>query len=175
MISSTRLEKERDTLLARLRQSRDTYLKTLKGVSDDTAKKSPAGGGWSILQVAEHVATAERQMLTLWLKLAAPGESDPAKDEQVARGIADRSRKDAAPERSVPTGKIATMAQAIEQFDFHRGQTIGYIEATNENLRARTVNHPLVGLLDGYQMMLLMAGHAERHAAQIEEVKTKIG
>ena len=172
-IASTQLEKERDTLLARLRQSRDAYLRTIKGISDEAAKKDPGNGRWSILQVAEHVVHAERQMLTLWLRLAEPGESERAKDEAIALGSIDRSKKQVAPDRSLPTGKISTMAQAAEQFDFHRGQTIGYVEGTEDNLRGKVVQHPLAGTLDGYQLFLLMAGHVERHAAQIEALKQR--
>lgn len=170
-MASAQIEKERDVLLAKLRQSRDRYLKLLKGINDETAKKTPADGGWSVLQIAEHVLIAERQMLNLWIKYAVPGKSDPAKDDAVARGVADRSRKDLAPESSLPKGKVLNMAQAFEQFDFYRGQTIGYVEATEEDFRMKVVKHPLVGEIDGYQLFLLMAGHAERHAAQIEEVK----
>jgi len=172
-MASAQVEKERDVLLARLRQSRDAYLKSLKGVSDAQATASPGGNAWSILQIAEHVAVAERQMLTLWIKLAAPGSSDPARDESIPRGIADRSRKDMAPDSSQPKGRMATLAQAVEQFDFYRGQTIGYVEGTEDDLRGKVVQHPLAGTLDGYQLFLLMAGHSERHMAQIEEIKQK--
>lgn len=174
-MASAQIEKERDVLLAQLRKSRDHYLKLLKGINDETAKKTPADGGWSILQIAEHVLIAERQMLNLWIKYAVPGKSDPTKDDSVARGIVDRSRKDMAPETSVPKGKVLNMAQAFEQFDFYRGQTIGYVEATEEDFRMKVVKHPIAGEIDGYQLFLLMAGHSERHAAQIEEVKSKIG
>lgn len=170
-MASAKVEKERDALIARLKQSRDVYLKALKGVTDAAATASPGGNAWSILQVAEHVLIAERQMLNLWIKYAVPGSSDPAKDEAIARGIVDRNRKDMAPESSLPKGKVINMAQAFEQFDFYRGQTIGYVEATEEDFRVKVVKHPLAGELDGYQLFLLMAGHTERHAAQIEEVK----
>jgi hypothetical protein len=32
--------------------------------------------------------------------------------------------------------------------------------------------HPVMGLLDAYQWVLLVSAHAARHTKQIEEVKT---
>src|SRR5512133_457268 len=166
-------EQERETLIARLKQSRDTYLGTLKNVGDAPARVRPTPDTWSILDVSEHVAVAERQMLNLWMKLAQPGTADRALDDSIVAGSRDRSRKLVAPERSRPAGKMPSVAQAVEQFDFYRGQSIAYLESELEDLRAKTVAHPMFGTLDGYQLFLLMACHAERHAQQIEELKKK--
>ena len=167
-------EQERETLIARLKQSRDTYLATLKNVGEAAARVRPNADSWSILDVSEHVAIAERQMLNLWMKLAQPGTADRALDETIAATSRDRSQKRIAPERSRPAGKMPSVAQAIEQFDFYRGQSIAYLESELEDLRAKTVAHPL-GTMDGYQLFLLMACHAERHAQQIEELKAVAG
>lgn len=169
--ATTRLEQERETLIARLKLSRDIYLRTLKGVNDAAARVRPASDRWSILDISEHVATAERQMLTLWAKLAQPGQTDRSLDETIVTNVLDRSQKRIAPERSRPAGKMPSVSQGIEQFDFYRGQTIAYLEGELEDLRAKTVVHPLAGTIDGYQLFLLMACHAERHAKQIEELK----
>lgn len=169
--ATSRTEQERETLIARLKQSRDVYLRTLKGVSDAAARVRPSPEVWSILDVSEHVATSERQMLTLWMKLAQPGQTDRALDDAIVANVLDRSQKRIAPERSRPAGKMPSVAQGIEQFDFYRGQTIAYLEGELEDLRAKTVLHPVAGTIDGYQLFLLMACHAERHAKQIEELK----
>jgi hypothetical protein len=171
--ATARTEQERETLIARLKQSREVYLRTLKGVNDAAAKIKPAPDRWSILEVSEHVATAERQMLTLWMKLAQPGQADRTLDEIIVTNAHDRTRKQIAPERSRPQGKMPSVSQAIEQFDFYRGQTIAYLEGELEDLRAKTVAHPIAGTIDGYQLFLLMACHAERHAEQIEELKAR--
>lgn len=173
--ATSRTEQERETLIARLKQSRDAYLRTLKGVNDAAAKIKPSPDAWSILDVSEHVATAERQMLTLWMKLAQPGQADRALDEAIVANSQDRTRKQVAPERSRPAGKMPSVAQGIEQFDFYRGQTIAYLEGELEDLRVKTVAHPIAGQIDGYQLFLLMACHAERHAKQIEEIKAASG
>ena len=169
--SRTEQEQERETLITRLKRSREIYLGTLKNVADAAARVRPAPDTWSILEVSEHVAIAERQMLSMWMKLAQPGQADRAIDERIVAATGDRTRKQVAPERARPSGKMPSVAQAIEQFDFYRGQTIAYLEGELEDLRAKTVPHPLAGTIDGYQLFLLMACHAERHAQQIQELK----
>jgi DinB superfamily len=168
---TSRTEQERETLIARLKQSRELYLGTLKNVSDTAARVRPTAETWSILDVSEHVAVAERQMLSLWMKRAEPGQADRAIDEEIVRNSEDRNRKQVAPEGSRPRDKMPSVSQAIEQFDFYRGQSIAYLEGELEDLRAKTVTHPLAGRIDGYQLFLLMACHAERHARQIQELK----
>src|SRR5690349_2375203 len=127
--SRTEQEQERETLIARLKQSRDAYLGTLKNVGEAAARVRPTPETWSILDVSEHVAIAERQMLSLWMKLAQAGTADRAIDETIVAATRDRSRKQVAPERSRPVGKMPSVAQAIEQFDFYRGQSIAYLES----------------------------------------------
>src|SRR5689334_20390055 len=117
-------EQERETLIARLKQSRDTYLGTLKNVGDAPARVRPTPDTWSILDVSEHVAVAERQMLSMWMKLAQAGTADRALDETIAATSGNRRQKLVAPERSRPAGKMPSVSQAIEQFDFYRGQSI---------------------------------------------------
>jgi hypothetical protein len=172
--ATSRTEQERETLIARLKQSREIYLGMLKNVSEAAARVRPNPDTWSILDVSEHVAVAERQMLSLWMKLAVAGETDRSVDDSIVAASRDRSRKLVAPERSRPAGKMPSVSQAIEQFDFYRGQTIAYLEGELEDLRAKTVAHPL-GTMDGYQLFLLMACHAERHAEQIKELKALSG
>lgn len=164
-------ENEREELLARLRQSRERYLRSLEGVSEPASRVRPAEGCWSILDCAEHVAVAERQMLALWEKTATPGQGDPANDARVLAIGGDRSQKQKAPERAAPTGRFATLVEAVENFKANRDRTVAFVQQTKENLREKAVVHPLVSKLDGCQLLTLMALHAERHAGQIEEIK----
>ena len=50
------------------------YLAAVQGVSEAAANVKIGENSWSILHCAEHVATAERQMLAMWNKLAATGQ-----------------------------------------------------------------------------------------------------
>jgi hypothetical protein len=52
-----------------------------------------------------------------------------------------------------------------------RQRTIEYIKQTQVDLRRLRVMHP-TGNIDAYQNLLIGAYHPERHAKQIEEVKS---
>jgi hypothetical protein len=87
----------------------------------------------------------------------------------------ERTRKAKAPERSEPTGRYESLFEALERFRDARERTLQFAESISvEELRAKVVPHPLAGTLDGYQLLTLMAVHPERHALQVEEIKTDL-
>jgi hypothetical protein len=164
---------DKEILIARLQDSRNQYLCAFHGVLDSSSSWRRTPGTWSILECAEHVAVAEEQMLKAWEKLAAAGSSDPAKDATILALAHDRTRKAKAPERSEPTGRCDSLFEALERFRVARDHTLQFAESVSvEELRAKVIPHPLAGTLDGYQLLTLMAVHPERHALQVEEIKT---
>ncbi|MEO8055858.1 MAG: hypothetical protein ABI768_11940 [Acidobacteriota bacterium] len=60
----------------------------------------------------------------------------------------------------------------MRDFAANRAKTIEYVRTTQDDLRAHAAPHPEMGMLDGYWWIALLAAHAERHTAQIREVKT---
>jgi len=164
---------EKETLIARLQQGRNQYLYAFHGVGDSSSSWRRAPGTWSILECAEHVAVAEEQMLRAWEKLAVAGSSDPAKDAIILALAHDRVRKAKAPQLSEPKGRCESLFEALERFRTARDRTLQYAGSVSvEELRAKVVPHPLAGTLDGYQLLTLIAVHPERHALQVEEIKT---
>ncbi len=147
------------------------YLAAVQGVSEAAANVKIGENSWSILHCAEHVATAERQMLAMWNKLAVPGKGVPEKDTAVPANALNRERKNTSPERSRPNGRYTELSAAVADFREHRAISIASLHSLREELRAKVVHHPLAGEIDGYQLFRLMAAHAERHAAQIEDIK----
>ena len=161
---------EKQALQSHFDEGRMLWLGSLKSVSEEDALFSPGEGCWNILQVAEHVAVAERQMLTAWTKLAAPGSSPREKDRVILASLGDRSKRNPAPERSVPSGRFASLRDAEAAFLATREQTLATLAECDE-LRDRVLDHPLAGQVDGYQLFLIMALHPLRHAYQVEEIK----
>jgi hypothetical protein len=51
---------------------------------------------------------------------------------------------------------------------------VEYVKSTQDDLRAHGFQGP-TGYVDGYQFLLSVAAHCERHAAQIAEVKASAG
>jgi hypothetical protein len=155
-----------------LEASRERFLQAVEGVSESAANVKISESNWSILHCAEHVATAERQMLTMWNKLAAAGKGSPEKDKAVPENALNREKKNTAPERSRPNGRYTELSVAIADFRTNRANSVAALRGlTLEGLRGKVVQHPLAGEIDGYQLFRLMAAHAERHAAQIEDIK----
>ncbi len=52
-----------------------------------------------------------------------------------------------------------------------RERTVRLAGNCEEDLRLKTTSHPLVGPVNCYEILLLIAVHPQRHAKQIEEIK----
>ena len=166
---------DKDRLLALLRESRQLFLGSFAGVSDEQSRRCPAEGCWSVLDCAEHVAGAETFMLRL---LKGPRRSRPAgapnREEFFWQRMTDRTRKAESPEGGRPRGRFANLEEACRQFEISRAGTIGFVEDNTDNLRATEVPHPLFGDVSAYEMVIIIAKHAERHALQIEEIRSTL-
>ena len=167
---SVTLNTDKATLLKRLRES-EAILVNAARIPDELAAICPDADCWSVLQIIEHVGITERGMFGR-LQTAEPNDAAPnlAFDERISQIGRDRSSKRSAPERAHPTGKFTSAGEALAHFRTARQETIAFIEGCNEDLRKKKVQHAL-GEMDGHQLFLLIAAHAERHARQIEEAK----
>jgi uncharacterized damage-inducible protein DinB len=170
-------ESERNEILAFLQRGSTALADAVQDVSDELAARIPGPGKWSILQCAEHVAITEEGLFSLILasRLAdAPQVNAEREAKIVARG-ADRSRRVESPEDVRPAGRFETLVQAFQHFLASRERTIEFAKTCDEDLRARIAPHPLLGMVNCHEMLLLMAAHPLRHARQIEEIKAALG
>ena len=155
-----------------LRKSRDTYLRTVKEIPENAAFARVSENSWSILEIAEHVAVAEHGMFRA-IELGTEKTTPPnygADAEILKRGL-NRDNRLQAPERSHPKGRWKSLAEAVDAFEKSRAHALEFVESGGKDLRKIESVHPLMGSLDGHQLMLIMAAHAERHSAQIEDIK----
>jgi len=160
------------------------YLESTKqGVTDATKGLAPeqwnfkAGSDrWSIAQCVEHIAAAEDLLYGMITSqvMKAPARTKPEDlvvlDEMVLTRIPDRSHKAQAPEPLKPTNRFGSPDAALKHFDESRDQTIAFLEKTPD-LRAHATDSPLGKQLDGYEWILFIAAHSDRHTKQILEVK----
>jgi hypothetical protein len=130
--------------------------------------------------VIEHLVRTERAVLAFvggplldasrHLALAA------GPDAALADRLADRARALRCPEGLAPReagrarGAWQAPAPLLDALEAARAATIGYARTTAEPLRAYAAPHPDLGVLDGWQWLLFLAGHADRHAAQLWEL-----
>jgi hypothetical protein len=123
----------------------------------------------------EHIAASEdfiREMLKEKVMMAPAGEAgrDVKKtDDSVLAMVPDRTHKAQAPEPLVPTNRFGSPESSIKHFVESRATTEEFLKTTT-GLRDHVMDSPL-GKLDGYEFVLFIAAHSERHTKQINEVK----
>jgi hypothetical protein len=169
--TATQSRTDREPLIALLEKNAERYLAVLGAVEESAAGVKLGDNCWSILQVAEHVAAVEHAMLRgLQLNREKTSPPEVAKDEFISTAVRNRSVKLQAPEMVSPKGRWLTLFECAEAFRRSRANTIEYVRGA-ENLRGKSLMHPLLGEIDGHQAVLVMASHPERHILQIEEIK----
>lgn len=163
---------EKEQLLSLLQASRGALRHVTGQMSDAQATFAPAEGQWSAKDVAEHVAVAEEQMLFLITQLRRPAtQPSPLQDAPILKVMDDRTHKREAPPSARPAARFATLSEALAHFESSRAKTLDYVASCTENLRGFTVKHPLAGVIDCYQCLLMIATHPLRHEKQIQELK----
>jgi uncharacterized damage-inducible protein DinB len=172
-------QQDREKAVAYLEETRAKFLKSIEGVTDAQWKFKPSPTGWSIAEVAEHIAISEGTILgmiqTKMLTMPAAKPEEKIGDEKLISSVVDRTSKFQAPEMLRPANKWATKEALMKDFNAARDQTAAFVKTTPEDLRAHAAPHPVFKTLDTHQWVLLIAGHSARHTAQIEEVKTATG
>jgi hypothetical protein len=166
---------DKEKALQYLETTKKEVLEATKGLSDAQWNFKAGPDRWSIAQVAEHIATAEdfiRAMVKDNVMKAPAG--DPARDikqtdQNVLAMVPDRSHKIQAPEPLVPGNRYGTPEGSIKHFVEARMATEEFLKSTPD-LRDHVGDSPM-GKLDGYEFILLIAAHSERHLKQINEVK----
>jgi uncharacterized damage-inducible protein DinB len=166
-------EHERQEILASLEQGSTALLDSLHGVTEELAVRIPAPGRWTILQCAEHVAVAEEHLFSM-ITSSKQTESPLINERREAFILtfgADRSTRRESPEDAKPTGRFSTLSVAVQYFLAGRERTIQFVNTHKDDLRSRITSHPLMGVVNCHEILLLMAVHPARHAKQIEEIK----
>ena len=176
--SKTLTKEERDRAVDYLKQTQKDFLAATEGLSDAQWKFKAAPDRWSIAETAEHIAVTEQ---TIWELVSGKIMKSPAtpekaaeakgKDEIILAKIPDRSRKAQAPEQLRPTGRWATRAALVKDFEGKRAQEIAYLAESKEDLRNHFEEHPFLKTMDAYQWLIFNGAHCKRHTAQILEVK----
>ena len=177
-VETTLTKEERDFAANYMKETKEIFLKEINGLSEAQLNFKTSPEKWSIAQCIEHIAIAETAlMLAVQEKLKEP--ADPARhatvkatDQDVIKTVTDRSRKSTAPEFLQPKDdKFKSIDDAIKSFIQQRDKNIAYVMSTNDDLRNHYGAHAILGPIDTYQVVLLIAAHSRRHTLQIEEVK----
>jgi len=167
---------EKDTALQYLESTKAKLFEATKGLSEAQWNFKPAPDRWSAAQVMEHIAASEdfiREGLLKEKVMVSPhGQPDrEAKkiDAAVLTMIPDRTHKAQAPDPLQPRNRFGSPEESLKHFLESRSTTDQYLKTT-AGLRDHVMDGP-VGKMDGYEFILFIAAHCERHTKQIEEVK----
>lgn len=159
-----------------LEDSQAEFLEAVSGVTEAQAKAHPQAGRWSVLECVEHVVTVEERFFGRLEK--APREGAPPVDKEhegeLHARVKNRGARAEAPEPVRPIGRFTSLAQATEAFQTARARTIRFADQQGAALYSRAESHPRFGPLNGTEMLLIIAGHAQRHAAQIRELRSEL-
>ncbi|HLZ51642.1 MAG TPA: DinB family protein [Candidatus Acidoferrum sp.] len=166
---------DKDRAIQYLEKTKQGVLDATKGLSEAQWNFKPGPDRWSIAQVMEHIAAAEDYIRGMVVEkvMAAPAVPDrdlKKTDDAVMAMIPDRSQKAQAPEPLVPTNRFGSPDGSLKHFVASRATTEDFLKTT-PGLRDHAADSPLNMKLDGYQFILLIAAHSERHTKQILEVK----
>lgn len=175
------VKEDKTLLITELQQSRDNLLKDIQGLTDAQLEYKPAADRWSVIECVEHITLIEKAITEgeqhLVQQPANPEKRKEIKttDEQIIKNVEDRSHKVKAPEFGVPKHSYSSNAEAIKNFTDQRNKLIEYVTNTNDDMRNHVMDHPVLGPIDAYQLLLLDAAHTTRHTKQLEEVKADPG
>jgi hypothetical protein len=165
---------ERTEIVENLERSRQEFMAAVVGLTEAQAQARPDPERWSVLDCVEHVAIVEDRFLG-WLE-AAKKSDQPRVDKEKEAGlmvrIPDRSARAKSPEAVLPTGRFATLGQALEQFNLERTRSIEFAKNRCDDLYCLASEHPRFGPVNGVELLIIIAGHSRRHAAQILEART---
>lgn len=168
-------EKDRESVLKYLDETKAEYVKQLTGISDAQLNFRSGEGRWTIGEIAEHITVVEQALFGM---MTAPNASKKFASDDLPRiadmtiklAITNRGTKFTAPEQVRPNGRWKTVADLLANFEKTRATTIDFIKNNKTDLRSTFVQSPM-GMIDTAQGIVFISGHADRHLAQLREVK----
>jgi hypothetical protein len=181
-INNTSISKpERKVAINLLKETRSEVLKSVKGLSAAQLDFKASPDKWSIKECMYHIAISEKNLWGL-LEMTMKQPANPEKrseikmtDEQLIQRIEDRSTKVKTMEPFEPKNTpYKSLDEAVTAFKDLRADHIKYMKSTTEDLRNHVVQMPF-GMIDCYQLCLMMAAHGNRHRQQMDEVKAESG
>lgn len=177
----TKKENGKAFLTDYFRQTYEALEQSVAGLTAEQLNYKQSADKWSINQCLEHMVLTERMLFDEAKKgMQAPASPKRRKDvkvadEDVIKGISDRSHKVKAPDALVGKGKYSDVQQALSELKADRKFVYDYLNTRPLNDLRNHVNDTPFGATDGYHSFLYIAGHTARHTGQIEEIKADPG
>lgn len=159
-----------------LDETKESLEASVNDLSAEQMQFKPDDESWSVAQIVEHIITVEGALKSMLEAKIQAGENLDQKseikmsDDDVVALITNRTEKIKTQDQFQPSGKFSEADEAMEAFEDQREDIVDWLKGAEVDMR-NYVNEFPFGKIDAYQTVLFMAGHTERHTAQIEEVK----
>ncbi len=158
---------ERDQARAELIRNYQALVTELGRVRAEDWERS--GTGWSAAQILEHLIRVERS--TLGAIQTAPPSPETNQERDRLVGLARRrTRKVESPPFARPTGEPIPREELMGRFATARDASLAWLDDPLVDHRQHAQPHPFFGILDGYQWLLFLAAHGDRHLEQLKEL-----
>jgi len=171
------MDGERREILLKLEAGADALANAWRDVDEQSARCKPSPESWSVLECVAHVTLTERALMSRLKEAKDGGHSheDRAREEKFEGLALNRSRRIEAPPPVRPDCNSKTLAQAVEDFNATRRDTVRFVQEFGGDLRSWLTVHPLITRpVNCYEMLLLIALHPARHAQQIAEIRERL-
>src|SRR5438270_13718226 len=127
---------DKQFLLALLQETREIFLHSFAGVTEEQSRLKPAPDCWCVLDTVEHLTTAETIQLKLISKQRTPRPAEaPNREHAFLHMIPKRTYKMESREGARPIGCFATLAGAASRFRTTRECVMQCVEQDTEDLR----------------------------------------
>jgi hypothetical protein len=166
------------SLQAELTRVRAEFEAALDAVPADRLHRAPAGQ-WSPARIVWHCAKVERGIARMIevkdAGIPATSTVPPGPSPKTILTLLDkypfldRTQKLVAPEAIAPPSEVDLVAERARWTD-GRAQLIAAMRASGPRLTLWRHDHPFFGPFDGWQWVLMVARHEERHLLQLHEV-----
>ena len=174
---------DREQGLLYVQQTRDYLVGVTVHLSDAQWQFKPAPERWSIAQILEHMVMTQDLVLgPIWDQLAQAPPSPTAGDYKQVDALlvnqgAVRLSRFPAPEMLEPAGRcspeesLRRLLSGYERLTGMLESSPGLRQHATPSLPIRALSNGAYEYMDGYQWLLAVASHNERHTKQILEVK----
>jgi uncharacterized damage-inducible protein DinB len=162
-------------LVELLEQTRARLLDTVASANPEWLEKGPSEGRWSVAEVIDHLATVESGIARLLMKMIdragddlPPETSEESVLERVERlDLQNRTVRIEAPDGVRPRQGVSLEEARRALDDARVALDTAIAKADGRAIGTLSFPHRLFGQLDGYQWLLFVAEHEERHRRQI--------
>jgi hypothetical protein len=127
----------------------------LAGVGDDDARRKPASGAWSIVEIVNHLADEESEDFRTRVRLTLDDPSRPWPGIDPEGAVIERRHNEKA------------LGESLVRFASARAESVAWLRSLRGPDWSRTHRHPIIGDLRAGDVLVSWCAHDALHLRQI--------